>query len=65
MALLVRSRRAHPEALDQPLPSLLAGGEKSQPWGSVSDSFATSLPDRPGAEKDTAPSGSRGQSQDE
>lgn len=38
MSLLVRSRRTHPEALDLGLPSLLAGGEKTQLWGSVSDS---------------------------
>lgn len=42
MSLLVGSKRAHPEALDQPLPSLLAGGEKTPDWGSVSDMFATS-----------------------
>lgn len=32
MSLLVRSRRTHPEALDLRLPSLLAGGEKTQLW---------------------------------
>lgn len=31
MALLVRSRRAHPEALDQPLPSLLLGVRRANP----------------------------------